>query len=95
MTRSTRKPLSRVHSILLSQVLNLPACQRATSAADGSEGPGAVARWIAEHSRAFIQIAGDDSVCLKCLEQGTRGPSHPGAASHAPTALPVRPWPSN
>lgn len=57
------------------------------------EGCVAVASWISVHSTAFILLAGDDSVCLKCLEQGTRGPSHPGTASPCPygLSLPVSP----
>lgn len=52
-----------------------------------SEGPLAFSGWNAEYSRAFIQTAGDGSVCLECLEQGTRGPSRPGAASPCPYGL--------
>lgn len=52
-----------------------------------SEGPLALSSWSAEYSRAFIQTAGDDSVCLKCLEQGTQGPRRPGAASPCPYGL--------
>ncbi len=51
------------------------------------EGPPALSSWSAECSRASIQTAGDGSVCLVCLEQGTWGPSRPGAASPCPYGL--------